>query len=151
MLDAIQRERGLGRNRDRSGGLIGLPARREGFDEGDEIRAILVRQGDPRGHVGVYEASRHGVEEVFVGRQRSGGRRAALEGGRDEIARQDIQVWPVFSVAVAAEAVAAPAVAKVELSSSAHVSSIFADVGFSLLRRGQREDESCKNCDTEQS
>src|SRR6267378_1450641 len=152
VLDAIHGERGLGGNIDDIAGLVGLPARREGFDESDEIRAVLVRQGDPRRHVGIVKTTDERVDEILVRWQSACRRRSALVRRRDEIPRQNIEVWPIFTVAVAEEAVATPAVAKVQLSSGAHVPSIFADVGFSLLRRcGQRESESCKDDDTEYS
>src|SRR5258706_1783783 len=152
VLDAIQGERGLGRNIDGIAGLVGLPSRREGLDKSDEIPAVLVRQGDPRRDVGIVEDTDGRVAEKLVRWQSTGRRGSALVRRGDEIPRQNIKVRPIFSVAVAAEAGAAPPVAKVQLSSRAHVSSIFADVGFSLLRRcGQRQNESCKNDDTEYS
>src|SRR5467141_2776491 len=149
VFDAIQSGCGFGRNIDDIAGLVGLPARREGFDEGDEIRAVLVRQGDPRRHVGIVKTTDERVDEILVRWQSTGRRGSTFVRRRDEIPRQNIEVWPIFTVAVATEAVAAPAVAKVELSSGAHVSSILADVGFSLLRRyGQRESDRYKNGDT---
>src|ERR1700732_703256 len=135
MLDALERKCRLRGNGDRVAWFVALPPGRKGLDEGNQISPVLGGQRDPRGHIGVVEASRQGVEEVLVSRQSASGRRAALEGRRNEIARQDIQVRPVFSVAVAAETMAAPAVAIVKLFAGACVSRVFAHVRFSLLRR----------------
>src|ERR1700719_412860 len=142
MLDALERKCWLRGNGDRVAWFVALPPRRKGLDEGNQIGPVLGGQGDPRRHIGVVEASRQGVEEVFVSRQSASGRRAALEGRRNEIARQDIQVWPVFSVAVAAETMAAPAVAIVKLFAGTGVSRVFADVRFSLRRCEHRHSQS---------
>src|SRR5437762_2598664 len=51
VLDAIQGDRGFGRNFERIAGLVRLPARREGLDESDHIRPLLFGEGIPRRHV----------------------------------------------------------------------------------------------------
>src|SRR5258708_22116925 len=51
VLDAVQRHRRLSRNMDRIAGLLTLPSRGEGLDEGDQVRALLVGEGNPCRHV----------------------------------------------------------------------------------------------------
>src|ERR1700676_1021234 len=135
MLDALDRELWLRRHGDRSPRLVTLPARRKSLDEGDQVRTVLVRQGDPRRHVAVVEAALNSVEQILVSRQSSGRGRSALERCRHEIARQNIQIRGVFAVAIAAKTVVSPAVPEIELFADLGMPGPLADMRFHLLGR----------------
>src|SRR5580698_5293855 len=92
MLDALHGGRRLSRYRDLRPGLLGLPAFGECFDEGYQVGAVLVGQGDPGWHVGIVEPSHERVVDVLVRWQSTGRRGAAFERRRHEVTRLDVQV-----------------------------------------------------------
>ena len=112
--NALDRRRGLGRNRDRPAGLCGPPARRERLDVRDEVDAVLWRERDPGRHVGRDEAPRHRIEEILIRGQRARRRRAALENPQREIAGLGIDPLRIFALRVALVAVTARAIPRVQ-------------------------------------
>src|SRR5438105_4506441 len=75
-----------------------LPARGEGLDVLDDVAERAVAQHRPGRHVRVIEALVQRAHEVLVHRQRTAGRRAALEDGAGEVARMWVE--PLRGVAV---------------------------------------------------
>src|SRR5205823_14529404 len=134
VLDAVHSQRRLRRHFDGLTGLLIFPARRKSFDEGHQVGALLVRQGDPGRHVGSVETAGDGVEKIVIGWQSAGRRRTAFEWGRHKVAGQNVKVRTVLAVAISAKTVAAPAIAVVERLSGARVPGPFADVGFLSVR-----------------
>src|ERR1700676_337117 len=136
MLDALHGQWRFRGHRDFRTRFFGGPARRESFDESDQVSALLVRQGNPGRHIGIIEAANQRTVQIVVGGKSASRGGAALECRRDEIARQDIQVRSILSATVAAESVAAPTIAIVKLFASGRMAGNFTYVRFTLLRRG---------------
>src|SRR5438105_14133799 len=63
-------------------------------------------------------------------RQSAGRRGAGLEGSGYKVTRQNVEVGRVFAVAIAPEAMAAPAITVIEMLAGVRVPVPFADVGF---------------------
>src|SRR5256884_1595445 len=106
-------ELGRGRRRrrehDRRLRLLLLPPSREGLDVRDDREPRFVRDFMPRRHRGPADAARDRAEEVAVGRQRAGRRRAELERADREVARPRGEEGGGEAVAVALRSVAADA------------------------------------------
>src|SRR6202011_1027514 len=96
----------------------------------NKVSAVLRGQRDPRRHVAVIQAALKGVVKVLIQGQRACWSRTALEGGCDKIARQDVKVRSIFSVAIAAESVTAPTVTVIELPAGGRVTGVLSDVRF---------------------
>src|SRR6516165_5438991 len=107
-----------------------------------------MRQSGPGRHVGCVESASDGVEKILVGRQRARRRGTALERGGYKVARQNVEVGSVFAVAIAAKAMATPAVTKEKLLPGIRMPVPFADVGFLGRRREGRDQKNCrKECE----
>ena len=130
VFDAVHRQGRFRRYADGRARLFVLPAWRKGLDEGHQVGALLVGQRLPGRHIGVIEAARDSLEEILVGWQSAGGRRATLK-----LAGENVKVRGVLAVAVAADPVTTPAIAIVKLFPGAGMPRPFADMGF-LSRRG---------------
>jgi len=99
-LDAIDCQHRLPRNLYGFTGLLFLPSRRKSLNEGHQVGALLVRQGDPGRHIRRVEPSVDGIEKIRIRWQGSCGGGATLECSGDKIARQNVEVRRVFAVAI---------------------------------------------------
>ena len=88
---------------------------RESLDEVGDVRHFLVGERWPGGHRGVGHAAPDDVDEVLVGRQRPGRRRANLELAGRKVARPGEQVRRGVALAVTLLAVALRTELHVEL------------------------------------
>src|SRR5208282_744807 len=111
--NALDGDRGLGRNGDGSAGFFGLPAGREDFDISDQVGALLFGERTPYRHVGVDDAASDRVVEILIGGQRAGQSGAALEGRDGEVAWLRIKPNRVLAVAIPLYTVTTDAVAAV--------------------------------------
>src|ERR1700676_2586828 len=111
--NTLHGDRRLGRNLDRVAGFFLLPTGREDLDVGHQIGALLFGEGTPDRHVGVGEAARDGVEDIFIGGQRAGKSGAALESRNGEVARLRIKPNRVLAIGISIVAVTAGTIAAV--------------------------------------
>src|SRR5207302_880272 len=113
MGDALDGDRWFSGNLDGLASLFLFPPRRECLDVRDQVSALLIGKSIPDRHKGIRHTAPEGIEQVLVSGQRTGGSRAAFEGGDGEITGLRIQPLCVLAVAISLVAVAAGAVAAV--------------------------------------
>src|SRR5258708_13630547 len=131
--NALNGHRSFRWNVDRCARLLTSPSRRKSLDVGNQVGALLRRQGIPRRHVGRYKAALYRVVQILVRRQRPGWRRTALESCCGKVSRFRINPLRIFSVAVALGSMTTDAEPAIELLAAARISSKVAYV--TLLRK----------------
>src|SRR5438874_6641399 len=113
-LDPLCRDLGLRRNLYGFARFFGLPARREGFDVGDQVVPVLCAEGQPGRHITSTYPSLQGVHQIGIQRERTRGGRSAFELGEREVARFGIDVRRVLTFSIPLNAVASNAITLVQ-------------------------------------
>jgi len=129
-LDAIGRDRRLGRNLDRGIRLLFLEAFRERLHICDKIGALLAREGIPSGHCRRVNAPADRIEQIAVEWNAARGRRTALEEAHREIPRLRIDPRSILTLPVSARAVTADAIAPVQLLPALGTACQVSDLAF---------------------